>query len=94
MSELTIERRTSGSLGRVSLALGLLAVLVFFLGTVAGVFWFVGALVGLAALIAGFQALRGSERGPGVRATAIAGAVLGAAIAGWFVVYLVVEAVQ
>ena len=91
MSELTMERRRSSSLGRVSLALGVLAPVVFFIGTVAGVFWFIGALVGLAAAITGIQALR-RDRSGGERAMAIAGTLLGAVIAGWFVVYLILEA--
>ncbi len=92
MSELTIER-SSGSLGRVSLGLGLLAPVLFFLGTVTGVFWFLGAAVGLAATIAGVQTLRrhGSERAE--RRMAIVGCVLGAAVAGWFLVYLILDAV-
>jgi len=92
MSELTIERRRSTGLGRVSLVLGLLALPVFFLGTLAGIFWFVGAVVGLAATIAGIQALRRGDQVRGDRPMAIAGAILGAVIAGWFIVYLIVEA--
>ena len=90
MSEMTIERG-GGNLGRVSLALGVLAPILFFLGTVAGIFWFVGAVIGLAAVVAGIQTLRRRERGE--RAMAVAGIVLGAVIAGWFVLYLVLEAV-
>ncbi len=91
MSELTIDR-SGGGLGRASLGLGLLAPMLFFLGTVTGVFWFLGAIVGLAAVLAGVQALRKHRDDRADRRLAIAGLVLGAAIAGWFVVYVVLDA--
>jgi hypothetical protein len=92
VSEFTFERGRSDSLGRVALALGLLSPVLFFFGTVAGIFWFVGGAVGLAAVIVGVQALRRGERARGGRAMAAAGALIGAVITGWFVVYIVIEA--
>ncbi len=92
LSELTVERGRNHSLGRVALALGLLSPALFFIGTVAGIFWLIGAAVGLAAVIAGVKALRRGTRARGDRTMAITGTLLGALIAGWFVVYMIVEA--
>ena len=94
MSELTLERARSDSLPRVALALGIVAPVLFFIGTVAGIFWLVGALVGLGAAVAGVQALRSGRRTRGERAMAVTGGLIGAVIAGWFVVYIVVDAVS
>lgn len=52
--------------------------------------WLVGALLGVGAVALGLTVPR---RGTPDRGSAIVGALLGAAVVGWFVAYLVVEAI-
>lgn len=93
MSELTAERPREGAAKGV-LALGVLALVVFIVGgPFAGALWIVGAVLGGLAAIAGFVV---SRQAPSTRERrfAVAGALLGAVAAIWFVGYLIVDAVN
>ena len=81
-------------LARASLACGVLSAVAFFglawaleLGDA---WWLVGGLLGFGAMALGLTALR---RAAADRRSAIVGALLGAAVVGWFIAYLVVEAI-
>ncbi len=72
MSESTVERSNADSLARTAAALGVAAVLVFFIGGIAisDVFWLIGAIVGLAASrtrLDGAQSAIGGRRRPPAR---------------------------
>ena len=92
MSELIAERPREGAAKGV-LALGALALVVFLVGgPIAGVFWIVGGALGLLAAIAGFAVSRQAPTARD-RKFALAGGVLGAVAAVWFVGYMIVVAV-
>jgi hypothetical protein len=78
-------------LGRIALATGILALLLFLGGGMIfdGVFWVIGAAVGVAAIAAGIGARR-----QGAGREAIVGIVLGAVPALWFAAYMVAAAIN
>lgn len=95
MSEAMVERNTSDTLARAALAAGVLAPLVFFIGGIAisDVFWLIGAIVGLLAVVLGWMA-RKQVTDSANRRWATIGLLLGAAVVIWFLAYLVVAAID
>ncbi len=89
----TASRGDARTLANVSVALGILAILAFFvLGFAAGDWWFVVAFViGVAAVVAGWIAR--NRPGNDHRRTATIGIVLGAIPALWFIVYVIIESI-
>lgn len=78
-------------LGRIALATGLLALVLFLGGGMIfdGAFWLIGAVVGIAAIVAGVTA-----RHQGAGREALVAIVLGAIPALWFAVYMVAAAIN
>jgi len=89
----TASRGDARTLANVSVALGILAILAFFvLGFAVGDWWFVVAFViGVAAVVTGWTAR--NRPGNDHRRTATIGIVLGAVPAVWFIVYIVVDSI-
>ena len=89
----TASRGDARTLANVSVALGILAILAFFvLGFAAGDWWFVVAFViGVAAVVTGWIAR--NRREDDHRRTATIGIVLGAIPAVWFIVYVIVDSI-
>ncbi len=90
MSDLAVTRSRGGH-ERTALVLAV-ASLVLFVGggfTVGGIFWVLGALVGLAAIVLG----EGARRKGGEREATIA-IVLGAIPAVWFAAFMIVSALD
>ncbi len=89
----TASRGDARTLAIASVALGILAILAFFvLGFAAGDWWFVVAFVlGLAAVVTGWIARK--RPGSDHRRTATIGIVLGAVPAVWFIVYMIVASI-
>ena len=89
----TTSRGDARTLANASVALGILAILAFFvLGFAAGDWWFVVAFViGVAAVVTGWIAR--NRPGNDHRRTATIGIVLGAIPAVWFVVYMIVASI-
>ena len=90
MSDLAVTRVGGGN-GRSALILGVVSLLLFIGGgfTVGGVFWVLGAVVGLAAIVLGVTARR---KGGGREATIAV--VLGAIPAVWFAAFMIVAALS
>ena len=90
MSDLAVTRAGGGQ-GRTALILGVVALLLFIGGgfTVGGVFWVIGPLVGLGAIVLGLAARR---KGGGREAT-IAVAVAAVPVL-WFTAFMVVAALD
>jgi hypothetical protein len=90
MSDLAVTR-TEGGRGRVALLLGAASLLLYIGGgfTVGGIFWVLGPLVGLGAIVLGVAARRKSG-GP----EATIAIILGAVPVLWTVAFLVVAAVS
>ncbi len=95
MSESTVERSNADSLARTAAALGVAAVLVFFIGGIAisDVFWLIGAIVGLAAAVLGWMARNRPSVDAADRRLATIGLGLGAIIVVWFLVFLIGDAI-
>ena len=90
MSDLAVTR-TGGGLGRTALILAVVSVLLYIGGgfTVGGIFWVLGPLVGLGAIVLGVAARR---KGGGRDATI---AILLAAVPVlWFVAFMIVAALD
>jgi hypothetical protein len=88
MSDLAITRSGSGH-GRAALALGAVALLLYLGGgfSVGGIFWLLGAVVGVIAIVVGAAARR-----QGAGSEAIVAIVLGAIPALWFAIYMIMAA--
>ena len=89
----TASRGDPRTLAMASVALGILAILAFFvLGFAAGDWWFVVAFViGVAAVVTGWIAR--NRPGNDHRRRATIGIVLGAVPAVWFLVYVIVDSI-
>ena len=90
MSDLAVTRAGSGS-GRTALMLGVASLLLYIGGgfTVGGIFWVLGPLVGLAAIVLGIATRR---KGGGREATIAV--VLGAVPVVWTAAFLAVAALS
>jgi len=90
MSDLAVTR-TGGGLGRTALILAVVSVLLYIGGgfTVGGIFWVLGPLVGLGAIVLGVAARR---KGGGRDATIAI--VLAAVPVLWFVAFMIVAALD
>lgn len=90
MSDLAMTRSGSRG-GHAALALGAAALLLFVGGgfAIGDIFWILGAVVGVAAIVVGVTARR-----QGSGAEAIVGVVLGAIPALWFASYMIVAALD
>ena len=90
MSDLTVTRATGGH-GRTALALAVISLLLYVGGgfTVGGIFWILGPLVGLAAIVFGLAARR---NGSGREATIAI--VLGAIPVLWFAAFMITAAIS
>jgi hypothetical protein len=88
------DQMDAGTMAKVALGLGILAVVGFFgLGFAAGGWWFVVALIiGLVAVGAGYRA-RSSDLPRSERRMALAGIVCGGLVVVWFVLYMIVAAI-
>ncbi|MEO5634700.1 hypothetical protein [Gaiella sp.] len=88
MSDVAMTRSGTGH-GRAALALGTVALLLFVGGgfAVGGIFWLLGSVAGVIAIIVGVVARR---QGGGTEA--IVGVILGAIPALWFASYMIVAA--
>ena len=93
--DVTAGDRTAGTLAKTAVALGVLAVVAFFvLGFAVGDWWFVAAFViGAAAVIAGWVARKRPLVDPGDRRLATIGLILGAVPVVWFLVYIILAAI-
>jgi len=89
MSDIAL-RRSSTTLPTVALALGILALVVYWVGgiTLDGVGWVTGFALGIVAVVVGFVA----RREPEGRTKATIGLVLGAIPVLWFAGYVLVDA--
>jgi hypothetical protein len=78
-------------LGRIALATAVLALILFLGGGMIfdGAFWLIGAIVGVAAIVAGVAARR-----QGAGREAIVAALLGAIPALWFAAYIIAAAID
>ena len=90
MSDLTVTRAPGGH-GRTALALAVVSLVLYIGGgfTVGGIFWILGPLVGLAAVILGLAARR---NGAGREATIAI--VLGAIPVLWFAAFMIATAIS
>jgi hypothetical protein len=90
MSGMTATESTP-PLGRIALATGVLALVLFLGGGMIfdGAFWLIGAVVGVAAIVVGVAARR-----QGAGREAIAAVILGAIPALWFAAYIVAAAID
>ena len=94
MSVLATER-PAGNAGKAAFGLGLLSLVVFFVGgSLAGAFWVVGAVLGAIAVAYALTVRRRAGTAGGERLLATIGGALGAVAAIWFVAYVIVEAVN
>ena len=94
MSVIATER-PAGNAGKAAFGLGLLALVVFFVGgSLAGAFWIVGAVLGAIAVAYALTVRRRGDIAGGERRLATIGAALGAVAAIWFVAYMIIEAVN
>jgi len=90
MSDLTVTRADSGH-ERIALMLGLASLLLYIVGgfTIGGIFWVLGPLVGLGAIVLGIAARRkGGER------EAFIAVILGAIPVLWTAAFLIVAALS
>ena len=90
MSDLTVTRADSGH-ERIALMLGLASLLLYIVGgfTIGGIFWVLGPLVGLVAIVLGISA----RRKGGGREASIA-VILGAIPVIWTAAFLIVAALN
>ena len=90
MSDIAL-RRSSTTLPTAALALGILALVVYWVGgiTLDGAGWVTGFVLGIVAVVVGFVA----RREPEGRTRATVGLVLGAIPVLWFVGYVLIDAV-
>jgi hypothetical protein len=88
------DQKDAGTMARVALGLGILALIGFFgLGFAAGGWWFVVALiVGLAAVGVGYRARRSGLTRTERRMT-LAGMICGGLVVVWFVLYMIIAAI-
>jgi hypothetical protein len=88
MSEMAVQRRDGGTT-KAALGLGVLSLVLFIGGgfSVGGIFWLLGAVAGLCAIVVGVAARRSDGGRGGIVAIA-----LGAVPAAWFAAYILVEA--
>ena len=93
--DVTADNRSAGTLAKAAVALGVLAVIAFFvLGFFVGDWWFVVAFViGAAAVIAGWVARKRAPVDPSEPRLATIGLILGAVPVVWFLVYMIVTAI-
>lgn len=91
MSDIAL-RRSSTTLPTAALALGILALVVYWVGgiTLDGAGWVTGFALGIVAVVVGFLA----RRDPEGRTRATIGLVLGAIPVLWFAGYVVVDALS